>query len=377
MQETFRFGRVAGIPVGMNWSVLIIAWLLAFGLASQALPELVPDQPATLYWLVGVLAAVGFFGSLLAHELAHALVARRHGVPVEGITLWVLGGVSRLGADTPDANAELRIAAVGPATSLGLGATGLVVTGALGALGAPDLLVAALGWLAGINLLLGVFNLAPAFPLDGGRILRALLWRHHGDRLRATGAAATAGRVFGYLLVGVGVLVFSAGVLVSGLWFMALGWFVLIAARGEEVRVQQQELLDHVTVRQVMSRDPVCAPAELDVATFLEHFVLRQRWSSYPIVDATGRIVGLVTLERLRQVDPTARHIARLADVAFRLDEVPVAAPDEPLEALATRIAGSRAGRALVFDGGRLVGLVSRTDVARCLERRALARPGS
>jgi Zn-dependent protease/CBS domain-containing protein len=375
VQETFRFGRVAGIPVGMNWSVLIIAWLLAFGLATQALPELVPDQPAGLYWLVGGTAAAGFFGSLLAHELAHALVARRHGVPVEGITLWVLGGVSRLGADTPDADAELRIAAVGPATSLGIGAVGLVVTGALGVLGVPELIVAALGWLAGINLVLGVFNLAPAFPLDGGRILRALLWRHHGDRLRATGTAATAGRVFGYLLVGLGVLVFSSGALVSGLWFMALGWFVLIAARGEQVRVEQQELLDHVAVRQVMTRDPVCAPAELDVATFLEHYVLRQRWSSYPIVDAAGRVVGLVTLERLRQVDPAARHAARLVDVAFPLEEVPVAAPGDPLEPLVVRLAGSRAGRALVFDAGRLVGLVSRTDVARFLERRALARP--
>lgn len=375
MQETIRFGRIAGIPVGMNWSVLIIAWLLAFGLATEALPELVPDQPAALYWAVGLVTALGFFGSLLAHELAHAILARRHGVPVEGITLWVLGGVSRLGADSPDASAELRIAAVGPATSIALGGVGLVVTAALEVLGAPDLVVSALAWLAGINLVLGVFNLAPAFPLDGGRILRALLWRHLGDRLRATNAAATAGRVFGYLLVGVGVLVFSAGVLVSGLWFMALGWFVLLAARGEQVRVEQHELLDHVTVREIMSRDPVCAPAELDVATFLEHYVLRQRWSSYPVVDTDGRVVGLVTLERLRQVDPAARHVATLADVAFALGEVPTASPDEPLEPLVTQLAASRAGRALVFDGGRLVGLVSRTDVARCLERRALSRP--
>lgn len=372
MHESFRLGRIAGIPIGVNWSVLIIAALLAAGLAGGALPDEAAGYPTGVYWFVGTLTALAFFGSLLAHEMAHALIARRNGMPVEGITLWLLGGVSRLGGDAPSAPVELRMAIAGPATSLGLGLVLLGLAAAGGPLNAPRLVTVAVGWLGFINVVLGVFNLAPAFPLDGGRVLRALLWHIHGDRLRATATAAAAGRGFGYLLVAGGVLAATAGYVFNGLWFVLLGWFVVMAARSEQAQVTQHALLSGVRVRDVMSHDPVTAPPHLTVSQFLEHYVLARRYSAYPLVDDEGLVTGLVTLDRLRTVAPAERDTTEVGTIAFGPADVPSAAPDDSVETLIPGLLTSRSGRALVFEGNHLVGIVSRTDIAHTLERRAL-----
>ena len=197
MKQTMPLGRVAGIRIGAHWSVLVMVVLIAWLLGAQVLPGLVPHEPAVAYWAVAVPGAVTFIAALLAHELAHSLVARRYGVPVTSITLWALGGVSELGGEPPHARADLLIAAAGQATSL---AAGLVFGGIAAVVRAGDgpvIAVAALGWLAVMNVFLAVFNLLPGAPLDGGRILRAALWMRHGDRARATQTAATAGRVLG------------------------------------------------------------------------------------------------------------------------------------------------------------------------------------
>jgi Zn-dependent protease len=375
VHETITFGRVAGIRIGANWSLLIIAGLLLLGLALGVLPDAAPEAAPWLVWAVAVVATGLFFVSLVAHEMAHALVARRAAIPVEGITLWALGGVSKLGDDAPDASVELRVAIVGPATSLALGLGFAMLTAALAVLDGPEVLVAGCGWLAMINVLLALFNLVPAFPLDGGRVLRALLWRAHGDRLRATITAAEAGRVFGYLLVGLGAFFVLAGALVNGVWFAILGWFVVNIAQAERARIEAQDLLAGISVGQVMSPNPMCAPPDLSIEQFLDHYVLTHRYSSYPVVDPDGRPVGIITLEALRRLPPAQRSTTLVGAAAFRGDELAVAAPDEPLGSVLPRLATTPAGRLLVVDRGRVVGIVSRTDVAGCLERRALARP--
>ena len=204
MNQTVPLGRVAGIRVGMHWSVLVMVILFGWLLGAQELPAMTPHQPTAAYWAAAVPCAAVFMAALLAHELAHSLAARRYGVPVTSITLWALGGVSELGREPPTARADLRIAVAGPAASLGTGLVSAGLAAAVHAAGGPALAVAALAWLAAMNVLLMVFNLLPGTPLDGGRILRAFLWRRHGNRVRAAQSAAAAGRVVGAALMALG-----------------------------------------------------------------------------------------------------------------------------------------------------------------------------
>jgi Zn-dependent protease len=269
MKNSIKLGRLAGFPLAMNWSVVIIAWLLTWSLATTSFPHHAAGHTELTYWLVGFGTAVVFFASLVAHELAHALVARRHGVEVTGLTLWLFGGVASLGSEPSTPRADFRIAAVGPATSLGLAVGFELVALGVQALGIAHLLVEAATWLAGINLMLGLFNLLPGAPLDGGRILRSFLWRRHGDRLRATVWAARAGSVLAFLLIGFGVLEFFAGTSMGGLWMVFIGWFVLSAARAEEAEAVTLKLT--ATSESLTSVRPIQSP-HLAQCSSVEHF---------------------------------------------------------------------------------------------------------
>jgi Zn-dependent protease len=243
MRASIRLGRFFGIPVGLSWSVLLIAGLLTLSLATSLLPGSAAGYPDSAYVVAALATALLFFGSLLAHELAHAVVARRHGVEVEGITLWLLGGVAALRSESPSARAELRIAAVGPATSLGLAGAFGVAALAADVLLLPALAVAAFAWLALINAALAVFNLLPAAPLDGGRILAGALWAGHGDRWRAAETAARAGRVVGFGLIAFGILGFLTPLPFGGLWTALVGWFIVTTAAAEEQHAHQQRAI--------------------------------------------------------------------------------------------------------------------------------------
>ena len=236
MDEGIPLGRVAGFPLSVHWSVLVIMWLFTWSLAAT-LPDLAPGHAPSTYWLAGACGAAVLLASLLAHELTHAIVASRSGIKVLGVKLWLFGGIARLGGDAKTPRAAFWIAASGPAMSLALAAVFAGVAAGLRAVGTADIVVAVAWWLAGINLILGLFNLLPGAPLDGGRILRAYLWRRHGDAVRAAVGAARAGRVVAYALIGIGLLEFLAGSLVGGVWMAFIGWFLLTAARDEEASV--------------------------------------------------------------------------------------------------------------------------------------------
>ena len=368
MKESFRLGRVAGIPVGVNWSVLVIVALFAWSLATVTLPEVAPGYGDVAYWVTAVAVALVFFACLLAHELAHSVVATHHGVGVDSITLWLLGGVSKLRGEAADPSSELRIAAAGPATSLGLGLGFGAVAGVLGAAGAPALVVAALSWLAIINVVLALFNLVPAAPLDGGRLLHALVWHRSGDHAAATMAATRAGRWFGALLVGLGVLLTFGGV-VTGLWFVLLGWFLISAARAEATHELLHSAFADMHVRDVMTASPVVVPADVTVADLVDDWFLPRRCSAFPVVDGHGRTSGVVTLRRVRTTDRHTWQTLHVRDIADDLSTVAMAAPDELLTTLLERMSAARGGdgRALVFEHDRLVGIVSPTDLNRAI----------
>ncbi len=377
MDQDIRLGKIAGIPVGINWSILVILGLLAWELADLVLPSYHRHEPTAIYWVAGVITAILYLASLLAHEVSHCVVAKRNGVGVRRITLWLFGGVSELESDALTPKADFRIAVVGPLTSF-------VLAGVFGALahllpqtgGDQEVFVSALGWLAWMNLLLGGFNLIPAAPLDGGRVLRAALWQRSGDRARAAATAARVGQVFGYVLVVLGVLEFIT-VGVFGLWLVFLGWFLLSAARSEEKATVMRASLAGVHVRDIMTPDPATFASSMTVADLLDNQLHQHRFSSYPLVGPTGQLEGFTTMSRIRHVPANLRETTRLIDTSVPLPEVPVGAPDEPIADLQKRMQASPDGRAVVLDDtGRLVGIVSTSDIARYVQLAMLRSQG-
>lgn len=372
MHDSLRLGRVTGFPVAVHWSVGVILLLLAWGLAGGVLPQTAPGHGTATYWIGGVVGSLLLLCSLLAHELAHAVVARRAGVEVEGLTLWLFGGVATFHGEATSPRDDLRIAAAGPLTSFALAlVSGLAAVG-LGAVPGAGLATGVAGWLATINLVLAVFNLVPGAPLDGGRVLRAVLWARTGDRDRAALSATRAGRGVGYGLVGVGLVFLLLGDPVGGVWTVLIGWFILAAANAEQEATVTQGLLGQVRVRDVMSSPVVTAASWLSVEDLIERQVLQGRHSTYPVVDLDGATVGLVTLRQLRTVPAPRRTTTRVGEVMLPLSHVATAAPDDPLPELLPRLTPDSGHRALVLDDGRLVGIVTLADVSRTVEARSL-----
>jgi Zn-dependent protease/CBS domain-containing protein len=378
MNENLSLGRIAGIHVGLNWSLLVIAFLIASSLATNFLPSAAPGQTSSAYWTAGVISAFVYLVCLLAHELAHSVVATRRGVRVDGITLWLFGGVSRFSSETTSPGAQAWITFVGPLTSLLLGVVFLLASAAIGG-GAsnPGLLAATLFWLGFINVLLGAFNLLPAFPLDGGRILQSLIWARSGDRLRATRIAARIGMAFALLFIGYGLITFFvSGNFLNAVWSVFLGWFLLSAARAEEVGGLIRQALSGITVAEVMTPDPVHAPDNITVEDALHGYILASRHSTFPTQDAAGQLSGLLTLTALKNVAPNARATTLIKEIICPLDRVSKVRPADPATNLLEQSDTCSEGRTLVVDNGRLVGIVSPSDINRMLQR-SIARRGT
>jgi len=366
MNATFSLGRVAGIRVGVHWSVLAVFLLIAAGLAEGRLPDAYGGHVAWTYWTVGLATAVVFFASLLAHELSRALVARHHGLAVDGITLWVLGGAARLRNKASSPGAELRVAGVGPLVSLVLGVLFGCVSGLSGVLHGPGLLVEAAAWLAVINMLLAVFNALPAVPLDGGRLLRALVWQRTGDPLRATLVAAAAGRILGWVLIGTGLYLLFLGAAFSGIWLAVIGWFLIATASFEGGQARLRELLSEVTVSDAMTPQPVSVPVGMRVADLLGDPALRCAHSAFPVVGADGKPVGLVTVHQAARVAQGEQCDVELGSLMVPLVDLSTASPGDPLATLLPRLDASPPRRALVLsDEGDLEGIITSSDISR------------
>jgi len=367
------FGRIGGIPAGAHWSALVGVVLLGELLALSVLPALVPGLTRGAYLVAGVFAAAVFVLSLLAHELAHALVARRAGLGVQRITLWLLGGVSELVERPERPAAEVRIAVVGPLVSLAL--AGIFSVAAWGAiwLGAPMLVVAGLSWLATVNVMLGVFNLLPGTPLDGGRVLHGLLWWRSGDRERATRTAAAAGQFLGALLAGLGFLLVLNGRW-DGLWLALVGWFLAGTAGAERTRGMLVDRLAGLHAEDVMTRDPYLAAGWWTVQAFVDQLLglYGPRQAVFPVVDFTGRPGGVLRLADLAAVNPDARLSRTVRDVARPLPADLVVDAAEPLDKLLEGHLGPGRDVVVVQRDGRVVGMITPGDIQRIVELHAL-----
>jgi Zn-dependent protease/CBS domain-containing protein len=376
MRSSVPLGRIAGVRFDVNLSVLVFVAILIVELAYGRFPLVLPGRSTGAYLVAAAIATVLFLASVLAHELAHAVLARRNGIRVESITLWLLGGVAQLTGEPRSPGADLRIAAAGPLTSLalgvvfGAGASGLLLAGAHG------LPVAVFAYLAGVNVILAIFNLVPAAPLDGGRVLRAVLWLIWRDRPRAAIAAARTGRIFGYLLVFLGFLQVASGSGFSGLWLMLIGLFLVNGAAAEEHQARLGSMLNGVLVGDVMTAHPLVVNPGLTVEEFISGIAFAYPFSGYPLADPNGRLLGLVTLNRVRAVPSQRRAVTRLIDIACQPDGVPTALPHEPLTDLLPRMDGCADGRAVVIDEtNAVVGIVTASDVSRALQVAGLRSP--
>lgn len=366
MRPTFRLGTVAGVPVGVHWTLLVIGGLLVLSLATASLPSVHPGYAPAAYWLVALTGAVLFFGSVLVHEISHALVAHRHGLKVHGITLWLLGGEARLGGEPPTPRAELAIAAVGPLTSFGLAGAFAVAALGASALGLAGPTQTVLAWLALVNGVLAVFNMLPGAPLDGGRVLAALLWWWRKDRAAGALSAARAGRVTGSLLIALGVGFALLGG-PAGLWTALVGWFIFGAAGAEATFWRQRRAIAGRTVGSVMSAHLPRLPDWTPVAD-----VAARLGDDAPVAlleGPDGRARGAVVREAIAAVPPERRPWLGAQSIAVPLVGLPTARHDELVEDVLTRAVESEEDVTLVVvvDGERVMGLLTPDDLRRAV----------
>jgi len=366
-RNLLTLGKVFGIPIKLHTSWFLIAALITWSLAGSYFPQEYPGWATITYWIVGAVTAVLFFASVLLHELGHSVVALREKVPVRNITLFIFGGVAQIGREPPTAGAEFRMAVAGPLTSLVLaGLSGLLSLG----FAATFPLAASFAYLARINLMLAAFNLLPGFPLDGGRVLRAILWRLNGSLRTATRWASAVGRSVAYLFIFVGVGQMFLGGFLDGLWTVFIGWFLNDAARSSYRQVLLKEMLAGVTVGDVMSQQCVTVPGDLQLDRLIADQVLRSG-HQYLFVEENGDIEGLITLRDVRAVprnrwtELTARQVMTPVDALFQ------AHSDEDVLTLLQQMEQADVNQVPVVDNGHLLGVVTRGNLLNYLRLRS------
>ena len=373
--------HIRGIRIAVDYSWFLVLFLIIWWLSDAYRQQLGEGQSDYEPYLLAVASALLFFGSILLHELGHAAIANRRGIPITEITLWMFGGVARMTKDSDTPGTEFKIAAAGPAVTLLIVLVSSAIAIAISspaefwdaitvqAGGTPGIL-AMLGWLAWINALLLIFNLIPAFPLDGGRITRAIVWRLTGDRNRATRFAATLGRGFSYLLIGLGLLIVLAlGDIVAGAWLALVGFMLGQSARGYALQSEFSSRIEGIRVADVMDAEPVAIPEETSVERALDEYFLRYRWPWFPVVDAGDHFQGLLVREVADGVPEPSRSSQTVREV-FELDATGTlrVRDDAPLESLLGNDALRRLGGLAAVDAdGRLRGVITADQVGRAL----------
>ncbi|SEN86194.1 site-2 protease family protein [Actinacidiphila rubida] len=368
MTGSFRIGRIGGVPLRLHWSVPVLVIVIGYGLGRGTLPAWVPDRSGAVYAATAVIGSVLLAVSLLLHEAAHATAARRSGIDVEDVTLWALGGVTRMGRPRT-AGVALWVAIVGPLASLVIG--GAALGAGIGLHSAPSwaLPAALLAWLGWANLLLGVFNLLPAVPLDGGRVLQAVIWLAVKDRDRSELAADRGGQIVGGLIVAAGWYLILRGD-AGGLWIAVVGLFIAFTASMERRRVAITSALRGVKVADAMTAPVTTASDWLTVDRFIEGEAGRSGHAVVPLTDLNGSPTGIVQARSVAMVPVEQREDVRLRQVATPLAQCTVARPDDLLNDVVEGIRTQIGLRILVVDGHRLVGIVTPDDLTRVVQRR-------
>jgi Zn-dependent protease/predicted transcriptional regulator len=359
--------RIGGIQIKIDVSWFLIALLVAWSLAVVYFPDAAPGYSTGAYWAAGIVVSLLFFASLLLHELAHSLVARARGLRVVGITLYLFGGVSEIGSEVTNPDDEFRIAAAGPLTSFALAAVFGFLWAFVG--DQSDLVAASLGYLALINLMLAIFNLLPGLPLDGGRLLQAVVWRLTGDEARATRVASRAGVVLGYVLIAIGLVSTVFGGFVNGLWLVFLGWYLQNLARQEQRATQTRALLKGMRVADLTDTHPYTVAPGTTLDQVVDQVMLPYQAQAVAVV-ADGRFRGLLTTASVQRVRREQWPVTTAAAAMIPADQVAAATPNEPAETAIADMQERDLDQVPVVQDGTFVGLLSRAAILRQLGTR-------
>jgi Zn-dependent protease/predicted transcriptional regulator len=372
MESNIKLGRLFGVEIGLHYTWIIIALLIAFSLAAR-FQSLHPDWGSGVAWLTAIITAALFFASIIVHELSHAIVAKMRGLPVHSITLFALGGVAKIEKEAADAKTEFWMGIVGPITSAVVGFICLGVAQTLGwaMLAEPGTpLMAMLVWLGYINVAIGIFNMIPGFPMDGGRVLRAAVWWKTGDMVFATRVAAMTGQVVAFGFIVLGIMRFFGGAGFGGLWIAFIGWFLLNAARATYARVEMDERLRGVRVADLMARDCARVDGRTNLQTFVDDYLLGTGRRCHMIVE-NGVTVGLITPHEVKAVERARWPHTTVSDAMVPIDRLKTVKLDTPAAEALAMLARADVNQLPVVSNGRLEGVVSRDRLLQYLVTRA------
>jgi len=370
MPGSFRIGKIAGIDIDINVSWIIVLVLLTVSLATGWFPQLYAGWSVATYWVVGLISALLLFVSVLLHELAHSLVARRRGLPVKNITLFIFGGVSNIEQEPKSPGVEFQMAVVGPLTSLLIGAVCFLLLLPLRGTRSP--LEGILFYLAVTNVLLGIFNLIPGFPLDGGRVLRSIVWKITGSLTTATRVASISGQVIAYLFILWGIWQLFSGDILNGIWTGFIGWFLLSASQSANTQVMVQSALRGVTAGEVMNPTPQAVPANISLQQLIDDYFLPHGLRCALVMQG-DRLAGLITLSDIRHVPREQWGYIPAGQAMVPVERLHVVSPQQSLNDVLPLMAGRDVNQLPVVQNGIPVGIVSRDAIMRYLEvRRSL-----
>ncbi len=361
-QKSIRIFRLFGFEVKVDPSWLILAVLITWSLARGLFPAYYGDLSTSAYWWMGVAGTLGLFLAIILHELSHSLVARRRGLPIKGITLFIFGGVAQMEEEPTSPQTELQMAAAGPAASIALGCFFLLVRAGGRAGGWPVPVIGVISYLAFINFILAGFNLLPAFPLDGGRILRALLWRGQGSLRRATRISSRIGSGFGSILIILGAVTFITGNFIGGVWWFLIGLFLRSAAQTSYRQVVIRKTLEGEQVARFMNERPVTVPAEATVEELVNDYVYRHHFKMYPVIE-NGRLAGCVTTKQVKETPREQWSTRRVGELASSCSQENSISPDAEAVTALGLMTRTGNGRLLVVDDGRLAGIITLKDL--------------
>ncbi|HZD59253.1 MAG TPA: site-2 protease family protein [Anaerolineae bacterium] len=369
MNGGIRLGKIFGIEITLDYSWFIIFAIITFVLSFSLFPQLVPGLSTTAYIIIGGITSVLFFSSVLFHEMVHSIIAKRNGIDIRGIRLIIFGGVSQIAEEPRTPGVEFKVAIAGPLSSIVLGGAFLGISVAGNQAGLGPLVVAPAFWLGYINIFLGVFNLLPGFPLDGGRVFRSAIWYFTGNLVRSTNIAAGVGKGIAYLMIFAGIVGPLFGGLISLVWFVLLGWFLLRAAEAERIQVIYHEALEGVKVGEIMTENPETVEPGISIQEMVERHFMRRNWVAYPVVE-NGNVRGMITLKSLENLPRSQWAYTSVGNVMRPLSPDIVTRPDAEVFNILPKLSTIAEGRILVMQDDQLVGLLTETDVNRAIVRR-------